>query len=174
MLGRRCVIDDHLAVRLFGGLRFATIRQSLTADYNGLDARAAQVENQSAFDGFGPVVGGEAVWAGGRGFHLYARASGGLLTGRTRNPLAETNDAGATAYTNIDYTTRKVVPMASVGVGGGWQYRQFSVRAGYEVTNYFGLIDQPRFADDAAQGKVVTQTADLSLEGLFIQFGLSF
>jgi hypothetical protein len=173
-LGRRFRLDDHFAGRAFGGLRFASIRQDLTAVYDGLDARRAVVSAPSDFDGFGPVVGAEGVAAGWRGFHLYARASGGLLTGQARNPLSETNDAGRTPYVGTSYDLRKVVPVAGVGVGGGWQYRTFSLRAGYEITHYFDLTDQPRLADDLGRGAVVTRPAGLSLEGLFVQVGLQF
>lgn len=173
-VGRRFVVDDHLALRMSGGVRFASIRQTLSAQYDGIDARSAVVENRSNFDGFGPTVGAEAVWAGGRGFHLYAKATGGLLTGQARNPLTETNNGGLTRYANLDASVRKVVPVAGLGIGGGWQYRRVSLRVGYEITNFFGLIDQPRFADDVSRGKVITRPADLSLEGLFTQVGYSF
>lgn len=173
-LGRRLRVDDHFAARAFGGLRFVSVRQDLTAVYDGLDARRAAVAVGSDFDGFGPVVGAEGVAAGWRGFHLYARAAGGLLTGSARNPMAETNDAGRTPYRSTSYDLRKVVPVAAVGVGGGWQYRTVSVRAGYEVTHYFGLTDQPRAADDLGRGAVAGRPAGLSLEGLFVQVGLQF
>lgn len=173
-LGRRFAVDDHLALRAFGGLRFASIRQDFHAYYDGLDARQASVSVPSNFQGFGPIVGTEATFAGWKGFHLYARASGGLLTGQSNNPILETNNAGQTVYVNSSYDVRKVVPVASVGVGGGWQYRSVSIRVGYEITNWFNLIDQPRFADDVAQGVLVTRSANLSLEGLFVQFGLTF
>ncbi|MDB5306512.1 MAG: hypothetical protein JWO38_714 [Gemmataceae bacterium] len=173
-LGRRFVVDDHLALRAYGGLRFASIRQDFRAYYDGLDARRAVVSAASNFQGFGPVLGAEAVFAGWRGFHLYARASGGLLTGQSDNPLAETNNAGQTTYVNSGYNVRQVVPVASVGVGGGWQYRTVSVRVGYEITQWYNLIQQPRFTDDVAQGAVVTRPANLSLEGLFVQVGLAF
>ena len=173
-VGRRFAVDEHLALRLYGGLRFASIRQDFKAYYDGLDARAATVASASNFTGFGPVVGGEAVFAGWRGFHLYARASGGLLTGTADNPLTETNNAGRTVYVRSGYDVRKVVPMASAGVGAGWQYRTVSIRAGYEITHFIDLIDQPRFVDDVGRGKFVAQSANLSLEGLFLRFGLAF
>lgn len=174
MIGKRYAVDDHLAVRMTGGLRFASIRQGFNAYYDGLDARAATVSARSNFDGFGPIVGGEAVWAGWKGFHLYARATGGMLTGQARNPLVETNDAGRTTYANTAYDIRKVVPLAGAGVGAGWQYRTVSIRVGYEIINYFNLIDQPRFVDDLGPGKFVTRPGNLSLEGLFVQAGLTF
>jgi hypothetical protein len=49
-----------------------------------------------------------------------------------------------------------------------------SIRAGYEVTNYFNLVQQPRLADDVAPGKVVTRPSNFSLEGLFVQVGLAY
>jgi len=174
LIGRRYMVDEHLGLRMFGGLRFATIRQTETIQLDGIDARASYTQSKNSFDGFGPILGGEAVLAGWRGFHLYAKGSAGLLTGRTTNPYVELNNLGGTVYANIDYANRKVIPVAGIGLGGGWQYRQFSLRVGYEITNYFGLIDQPRLADDVSRGKIITQQADLSLEGLFAQLGFTF
>jgi len=174
MLGKRWAVDEHLAVRLFGGIRFATIQQDFNAFYEGLDARSAAVNANTKFQGVGPVFGGEAVWAGWKGFHLYARASGGLLTGQSDNPLIESNSGGNAFYASTSNDIRKVVPVASAGIGAGWQYRTVSVRVGYEITNYFGVTDQPRFTDDVGLGKITTRQSDLSLEGLFVQLGLSF
>jgi hypothetical protein len=174
LLGKRFVVDNHLALRLFGGIRFASIQQDFDAFYEGIDARSAAVNVNSKFQGVGPLFGGEAVWAGWKGFHLYARGSGGLLTGQSDNPYIESNSAGNTLYASTANDIRKVVPVASVGIGAGWQYRSVSLRVGYEITNYFGVIDQPRFTDDVGLGKLTTRSSDLSLEGLFFQLGLAF
>lgn len=174
LAGRRFAADEHLAFRVFGGFRFASIRQDFQVVYDGVDARRAAASAPSDFQGFGPLVGADAVLVGWHGFHLYGRATGGLLTGTTRNPLVETNNAGGTVYANLGSDDRAVVPVVGVGVGGGWQYRTVTVRVGYEITHWFGVINQPRFTDDVAQGKFVTRQANLSLEGLFVQVGLSF
>jgi hypothetical protein len=42
------------------------------------------------------------------------------------------------------------------------------------MTQWYNLIQQPRFTDDVAQGAVTTRPASLSLEGLFVQVGLAF
>lgn len=174
VIGRRFCVDDHLGIRMFGGFRWATIRQDEVVQFDGIDAQISYTQSKSSFDGFGPILGGEVVWAGWKGFHLYARASGGLLTGQTKNPLVELNNLGGSTYVNLDYDSHKVVPVAGVGIGGGWQYRMFSLRVGYEITNYIGLIDQPRFTDDVSRGNMSVRTGSLSLEGLFAQFGFSF
>src|SRR5262249_6664129 len=71
------------------------------------------------FQGFGPIVGAEAVLAGWNGFHLYARATGGVLTGVSKNPYRGTNGLGATVYAGTGDHLRKGVPMVGRGGGGG-------------------------------------------------------
>jgi hypothetical protein len=174
LVARRFVVGEHVALRMLGGVRFANIQQSFNAYYDGIDARQAQVRGGSQFQGFGPMVGGEAVWAGWNGFHLYGKANGGLLTGNAENPLVEGNGNGQVTFVNTAYNVQKVVPFTTVGVGAGWQYRTFSLRAGYEITHWFGLIDQPRFTDDVGRGRFVPTPANLSLEGLFVQATVQF
>jgi hypothetical protein len=173
-VGRKLHASEWATARIFGGARFVTLRQDFDVIYDGRDARNAEVRTTAKFDAFGPTLGGEGTVTLYRGFHAYARGSAGLLTGRVVNSITETNNAGSTVFADLDYTTRKVVPTIGLAIGGGWQHGRVSVRAGYEITHYIGLIDQPRFIDDAAEGRVLTRPADLSLEGLFVQFGLAF
>ncbi len=174
LMGRRFVIEDNLALRGIAGFRFADIRQTLNVFYDGADARSAAVRTRSKFQGFGPLVGGEATLSGERGFHLYGRALGGFMSGNSANSLIETNDNGATTYVNTRNDVRKVVPFGSVAIGGGWQYRSIAIRAGYEVQYWQGIFDRPRFVDDVGQGKVITRPANLSLEGLFMQVSVIY
>lgn len=169
LAGRRFALEENVAVRAIAGFRFTDIRQTLDADFDGLDARRAAVRTRSRFQGFGPLIGAEATLAGPKGFHLYTRATGGLLTGNSVNALIETNDNGATTYINTRNDVRKVVPFGSIAIGGGWQYRSFAIRAGYEITHFQGLFERPRFVDDVSPGKVINRAANLSLEGLFLQ-----
>jgi len=173
-VGRRFHVDERLNVRAFGGVRFANIRQDFDVQYDRYDANVARVMTSSNFDGFGPLLGSEATLSVFRGFQLYARGSGALLTGKLVNPITETNNGGITQYASLDYRTRRVIPVMGMGIGGGWQHKNVSVRVGYEITNWFGLIDQPRFTNDFAVGKVTTRQSDLSLEGLFFQLGLKY
>jgi hypothetical protein len=174
MIGKRFRLDENFAYRGFAGLRFADVKQSINAGFDGLDARTATVSRSSRFRGFGPIVGGEGVLSGPRGFHAYARATAGLLMGQSNNNFVETNDAGATLYVDSQYNVWKCVPIASVAVGGGWQYRTISIRAGYEITHLFGVTDPLRFIDDVGQGKLSTRPSNLSLDGFFVQIGLTF
>ncbi len=170
-VGRRFAVDEHFGVRVFGGFRFASISQDLNAFYDGLDARQASVTTKSQFAGFGPLIGGDAVLVGWCGFHLYARASGGLLTGSSTNTLLETNDAGGTVYADVRYNIRKVVPVGTIGIGGGWQYRTVSVRFGYEITQWFGLTERVRLVDDISQGKFVSRRGTCPWKGCSCRSG---
>ena len=174
LVGRRWAVDDRLAVRGFAGVRFATVRQEFRVSYDGLDARNAEVFTRSRFSGAGPLAGGEAVYAWPRGFHLYLRGSGGLLSGLNEEFRRETNDDGRTVYADVPAGYRTVVPVVNLGVGGGFQYRSLSVRGGYEVTHWFGLTDRARFTSDVAPGAFVPRQANLSLDGLFLSVGLTF
>jgi|GEM_PF-1294377 len=174
IVARRTVVDDHFAIRWIGGFRFTDIRESYFVNYDGLDARGAAVRTSSQFRGFGPIFGGEAVLVGWRGFHLYTRAIGGLISGSNTNHVYESNDSGQTTYVNTSYDIRKVVPTGTIALGGGWQYRTISFRAGYQISIWQGIFERPRFTDDVAQGAINTRPSNLTLEGLFIQMGLTF
>jgi hypothetical protein len=174
LLGKRLLVDEHAAVRLLAGFRFAEIRQRFEVRYDGLDAVGAVVTNRNQFEGFGPFVGGEAVVGGWHGLHGYVRTFGGLLTGRSMNALLETNNNGGTTLTDSRFGFRKVVPFGSVAVGAGYQYRTISLRAGYEIIHYWGVTEPVRFTDTVSQGKLITRPSDLSLEGFFVQAGLAF
>ncbi|CAN5126158.1 hypothetical protein BH11PLA2_BH11PLA2_14330 [soil metagenome] len=173
-VGRWITIDEHAAMRLYGGFRWATVRDKFSAVYNGGDANLGQVSTQNKFDGFGPILGGELVGNISGGFHLFARGNASLLTGSFNNPIRETNNAGLTTYADLQYGTRRVIPVVGLGVGGGWAYRNVTLRAGYEITNWFGMIDSPRLSGELSEAKYTTRSGNLSLEGLFFQLGLAW
>lgn len=172
--GRTFVVDEACHMRLFGGLRLATVRQDVTAVYLGRDADVAGVDVASHFDGVGPLFGAQAALGMGGGFGLFGRATGGLLTGTMRSPFVESNNGGATLYADLHDRFALTVPVVTLGVGIGYEFRGVFVRAGYEVTNYFGLSERPVFVDDFAEGKFVRQRANLALDGFFLQLGLAF
>jgi hypothetical protein len=172
--GKTIDVDDWTQLRIFGGLRFASIHQTLGATYNGMLANYAFVQSQSNFDGAGPIFGTELRWKLGWGLSLFGRASGGLIYGNVRSSLVETNDAGATTYTDITNTNRQVIPFAGVGLGFAWEFKSVTFRAGYEFINWFNLIDRPAFVDSFSEGKLLTQNYDLSLDGFFVQMTFNF
>jgi hypothetical protein len=173
-LGRHWDTDETLRFRLVGGVRLITVRQSLEAFYDGRDADLAFVRTESNFDGAGPLAGVESWWALTKSIGVFGRATGGLVTGTMRNPYRETNNGGATVYADVSDRYALTVPFATVGIGLSYEYRGLFFRAGYEVTNYFGLFERPYYTNDFAEGKVMNRSTNLALDGVFLQFGLSF
>jgi len=173
-IAKRWAITESTALRLFGGPRFARIDQNFNAFYNGIDANRDQVTSRLNFDGYGLRLGGEGHWKVWRGLGLYGRAAGSLVVGDFGVCLTETNNAGATRIANVHESFQKVVPVLELSAGVAWQWRNWRFSAGYEVTNWFGLVDTPDFADDVHQGKYLRRSSDLSLDGLAIKAELGF
>jgi hypothetical protein len=169
LLGRTMEIDQWTQIRAFTGIRFATIDQTLSATYNGLQASDAYTTNQSNFSGAGPIFGAELRFNVWHGLSLFGEAEGGLIYGNTRASLAETNNSGGTIYTDVTDSYHSMVPMVGFRVGGSWQYRGLTVSAGYQAMNWFGLIQRPVLDDSFSEGKIVPQNGDLSIDGFFIK-----
>jgi hypothetical protein len=168
-VGRWCTVTNGFSVRFFGGGRFAHIDQNFTAFYDGCDANQDVVARRLHFNGGGFRAGADAVQNLFWGLNFFGRASAGLVGGEFHSTLIETNNAGANTLTNFIDRFEKVVPVAEMTMGLGWQYRNLLLIAGYQYINWFGLVNVPTFVNDAHQGKFVRQTSDLSLEGLILR-----
>jgi hypothetical protein len=171
---RRVTGDDTFTLRMAFGTRATMIDQDLQAAYFGRFANATRVSSRVEFDGVGPTVGGEARWLLPSGFRLFGRAKGGLILGETTNTLLETDNAGAAINANIRERYYTTIPLLEMGTGVAWEYRNMRVAVGYEVANWFNLIDSPTFVDDLAEGKLGRRSGDLTLEGLFVQLGVAY
>jgi hypothetical protein len=168
-LGKTFHPSERLAVRVFAGPRIAQIDQGFNAFYNGQDANQDAVRSTVYFDGAGARVGADLDLEMGHGLGVYARGGLSMLAGHFRSTLAETTNAGATTVVNVTDRFDKVVPVLELGLGLSWQYRNFRLTAGYELTNWFGQSDGIDFADDAHPGKYMHRTGDLSLDGLVLR-----
>ena len=169
-----------LDLTVFGGGRVAIIDQKLDATYSG-GAGAVGNDHVSSpvyFYGFGPTFGMQSdfrIYEGHEhtGLSLYARARGSLISGEFRNFLTENIDNTPTIV-NVNEKTHSVVPVLDLGVGVAMEWEHLSVSVGYELTNWFGMVNSPDFTDTQNLGKVSRRTSDLSLEGLAVRVGLSF
>jgi hypothetical protein len=168
-VGRWCCLTNTLGVRFFAGGRFAHIDQNLNAFYDGGDANQDMVARQLHFNGGGFRAGAEAMQHLFWGLSLIGRANASLVAGEFHSTLIETNNAGATTLTNFTDRFEKVVPVAEMMLGLGWQYNNLRLTAGYQYINWFGLVNVPTFTDDAHQGKFARQTSDLGLEGVVLR-----
>ncbi len=161
-------------MRVFAGARFAQIDQNLAAGYNGGDANFDRVASDLRFSGAGLSIGGEANVDMYYGWGLYARGRFSMVLGENNTSLVETNNAGATIITNVSERFDKVIPVLELGMGVSWEYRNWRLTAGYEITNWFGLVDTPDFVSDVSLGKSARRISDLSLDGLAVRAVWSF
>ncbi|HEY1377134.1 MAG TPA: Lpg1974 family pore-forming outer membrane protein [Gemmataceae bacterium] len=171
---RRVAGDESLALRLGFGFRYASIDQTQSASYFGRDANAAAVNSRVSFDGAGPTVLGEGRWLMPWGLSTFGRVRGGLIVGDTTNSLRETDNGGTTVSANVREHYYTTIPVLEMATGVAWEYRNVRIAAGYEVTNWFNMVDSPTFVNDFAEGKLGRRRGDLSLEGLFLQLGVTY
>jgi len=174
IVGRTWEPAEDLQLRFYGGLRFATIRTRLECLYDGRDADTALADTKSDFGGVGPMFGAEGSLNVGSGFGLFGKANGGLLTGTQRARIFEYNNGGGTLYTDFRDRYAHVVPYLQLGVGMEYRYNGVFLRAGYEVTNWFQVVDRPVFLNDFAEGKLTRRVTNLALDGLFLQAGFRY
>lgn len=171
--GRHVDVSDNTSVYLSAGGRYAWIDQALNATYNGQSAFQDRVSTPINFDGGGIRVGAEGDWKMAYGFGLYANAHGSLLMGTFRTRLTEANNAGAAVISNVSERFEKMVPVAELGLGVSYQNENFRARIGYEMSNWFGLVDSPDFVHDFTN-KLSHRVGDLSLDGLTVRLEVGF
>jgi hypothetical protein len=173
---RLICVSPHLDVKVFGGGRFAWIDQKLIAVYNGGSAGAINdtVSSPVYFNGGGLTAGAQAFWKIYQGLGLYGRVRTSLLTGQFRNFLTETNNNGAEPIVDVSERYRQVVPVTEIGMGLGYQGDHLLFSVGYELQNWFDMVNSLDFPSGSNIGKPGRRVSDLSLDALSVQLGLLF
>jgi hypothetical protein len=176
-VGKKILVGQSLDINLYGGPRLAWIDQNFDVLYNGGSVGAVNYRLSSPvyFRGVGLSAGGEGTWRIYRGLGLYANARASLLSGEFRNLHSETNNNGAMVLVNLREKYEEVIPVLEIGMGVSveWQDHIF-VKFGYELTNWFNLIHSTDLPDGTGIGRVGHRDADLTLEALRLQVGLTF
>jgi len=172
-LGRTFKPAECFSLWFSGGGRFAWIDQRMNAFYTGGGATGGDnVFNPVDFTGAGVRLGAEGNYHLGKGFSFFARGYGSLLMGDFHNSLTET--LGAATIVAVSDRYRQVVPVTELGIGIAWKTESFKARIGYEITNWFNLVDSPDFSNAVNQGKLSSRTSDLSLDGLALELEFDF
>ena len=165
-MGRRMMLGDSLALRPFGGLRFAEIDQNFNITYNGGDANQDLVEQPPQVRRRRRAGRAQVDWMLFEHWTVYGRAAGSLMTGDYNATVSEFNNNGATPLTNVNQSFRKITPVAEMAFGVAYQGEHLRLSLGYEITNWFSLVDTPSFVDDVQQGKIQRNISDLGVDGL--------
>jgi hypothetical protein len=175
-ISHRIKVSETFNVNVFGGGRFAWIDQELSAVYNGGPDHAVNdtVTSPVYFNGAGLTFGSEAQWNLWNGLGIYAKARGSLLSGQFRNFLTETTNNNSVVIVNVNEKYDQIVPVAELGMGLNYCSEHWHLSIGYELANWFSMVNSIYFPDAANIGQVGRRTSDLSIEGLAVQLGLVF
>ena len=120
------------------------------------------------------TAGAEGTWNFWHGLGLYGRGRLGLLAGTFNSNLAETTNSGQTVIVNVSDNHYDVVPVAELGAGLCWQNEHWRFKVGYEIANWFNMVDSIDFPDGNSVGHITRRTSDLSLDGLAVELGVVF
>jgi Legionella pneumophila major outer membrane protein precursor len=172
-------VGRGLGVRLFSGLRFSDIRQSMAVTYNGRDYTNGRLDMTNDFRGFGPRLGAEARVLMGGGFSLFTRGSAALLFGKQSSSFRETDRNGADVIADLGRDRSQTVPVVDLAIGLDWvqplsKSAKLNLSLGYEYQQWFNVMDNIRFVDAASPGVFAQSQSNLSLHGFFVKTGLQF
>lgn len=178
-VGQRINVGSNLNLRLFGGLRYASLEQDFDIFYtNGVNT--VNISEQNDFDGIGPRVGLEGRWGFGQGFSIFGEAAGSVLVGDFDLSYTDIENGGASTRVNIDESfDNRVVPVVEGRVGIAYNAklaseRSFGVSLGYEWQNWYNVVSVDRFSDDVDRQLLSTDTTDIGLDGFFLKGQLTF
>jgi hypothetical protein len=166
-------VSDSLCLRAFGGVRLASIDQSLKAIYSGgsLGAGTDYVNSPVRYRGAGLTFGGEASCAVWQGWGFYGRARFGLLSGRFDSRFSET--VGGSLVNDQSERFFTVTPFGELGAGLSYQGERLSFRVGYEVTDYVNFVNG--IGGPGPGGAFGSRRrSDLNFEALGVRLGYSF
>jgi hypothetical protein len=161
-------------------LRFAKI--SSDVDENLFDAGGALVESLVASTdlvGFGLAAGGELRWNVCGGFSFYGRAAGGILLSTIEGSVVHNN--AVTTLTNASNDIERLTPFIEMGVGIGWGSERIfgscvglNVDLGFELTNWFNVLDPLTYIDDVKDSALGESSDDLGITAVTLKVTLTF
>jgi hypothetical protein len=173
-IGRFMPLEDYFLVRWSAGARVAYVNQNFNVLYNGLQATFTNVLRANSFIGGGLVAAAEGRWTLPNDFIIYGKAGGALVGGGQYSNLLETDIAGAIVNANLTDRYWQVVPVMEMSFGITWQRYGYQIGVGYEMSNWFKLVNRTTLVDTVSEGKFVRQQTDLTIQAIVFRFTKTF
>jgi hypothetical protein len=170
--GQAIALSDVVGLRLLGGVRLASIDQTLKCVYTGgaLGDAPDFVNSPIRFQGVGLTCGAEATWDIYRGWGFYGRGRFGLVSGVFHSRRTETVGADLIGDTTEDYFT--IVPVAEMSAGVSYQGERLFFSAGYELTDWLNMVSG--LGGTGAAALTTHRRGDLTLQALTVRLGFAF
>jgi hypothetical protein len=158
------------SLRLFGGIRLATIDQQWAIDYQGGNTlfNGHHIGQNTSMEGFGLRAGGEAHWYLRRRLSAFGRLAGSVLLGNFSSSYEEENSQDVDIVDEYFQT----VPVTEVALGVNWHGGWLTVQAGYELAAWLNMSERVNFHGDggfANESSLSNGSNDLGLDGYFIR-----
>lgn len=183
-VGQYINIGHRLQTRIFVGLRYAQLENTVTAEYQGSQFGltfthiglpfSESDKSESTFKGIGPLLGVNAEYLIAYGFGINGSIDGALLAGR----LSLDQDAHFTQIftafgESFDYDDLNlIVPAFDARLGINYNYTVHNgallqLELGYQVTQYFNVIEESEFIIDNE-----IETSNFSLNGPYFSINV--
>ncbi len=170
LFAERPMFQSRLALfSVFGGFRWIDFAQDFHYDYDGRDFTNGRIIDETRMDGFGLRMGGEGHWRWANGFSIFGNLAGGLTYGRYKTHFLEDNLDQNVLIVDARDRFEQAVASMEARAGIAWAWNAVTLRAGYEMINWFNLAERAAFVDDVQEATYVPLAQDVLLEGLFLQ-----
>ena len=173
-------LGSSLTVHGFGGLRFAKISSDVTENlFAAGGALAESLVASTDLVGFGLAAGGELRWTVCGGWSFWGRAAGGILLSQIEGSVV--HSTLATTLTSARNDIERITPFVEMGVGIGWGSERFlgscvglHVDLGFELTNWFNVLDPLTYVDDVKDSALNEGSDDLGLSAVTLRLTFTF
>ncbi|MBX9745125.1 MAG: hypothetical protein K2X08_07955 [Chlamydiales bacterium] len=183
---RYSVIDIELArsyfpsryfyTRPYFGSRTAWVMQSADIGFSGSSPVTAHLRND--FVGSGLRAGSDSKWFFARHWNFFLGASASALFGEFT--VVTSSNEGAISNNNIESPEYRIVPMAQMQMGLGWETSfacsssQLAINVGYELNYLWRQNQLPVFENLPSPVYGARQSQDLAFHGLTVDAELAF
>jgi hypothetical protein len=164
---------------VWGGVRFAKIKQESTQNLSTGAGLLETVDSRADVTAFGLATGGELRWVFGGGWSVFGRAAGGILLSRIDASVNDFNQV--TTFVAVGHSIERITPFVEMGVGVGWGCRRFlgsciglEVDLGWELTNWFNVLDPLTFVDDVKDSAFDQESDDLGIDAIRLRITVTF
>lgn len=180
-VGQKLNLGSGLGMRLFAGLRYASMKTRLKVTYYGEDFAGpgrVVVMEKSSMAGIGPRFGSSMTWNLPFGLYVGGDAAASLLFGN----LDHTTQVEGGGIYILDFDsndTGQLFPVVESKLALGWQ-KQFtdriglSIESGYRYQVWFSAQGELRIPDADNLQFVDKSRTDIGLHGPFLTASLSF
>jgi hypothetical protein len=165
-MGRWFTPNEFAEVRVFCGVRIASIESELGAVYltTGGDTDAALETND--IDAYGLRAGIEAEWVWENGWGIFGGLSGSVLSQEVDYTILALDDQTGDVDLENSFTSALTVLETKLGVS--WSTGPWRVAGGYELSNWLDASHSTRSPDDIDDHLFLKESFDVLLDGFFL------